>query len=103
MNRRMHPSMAVLAAAVALATVVFVGAAAPGPALKVSITAAPPATSSSASAGFEFSANEPARFECSLDGARPTSCGSPQSYSGLGEGLHVFTVTATNSDRAGTS
>src|SRR5262249_30518183 len=40
-------------------------------------------------------------FECSLDNATPTACTSPQSYTGLGDGPHTFTVQAT--DQAGNS
>ena len=32
---------------------------------------------------------------------RAAACSSPKTYSGLGEGVHVFLVTATNTDRAG--
>lgn len=60
----------------------------------------PPSTSVSASypegdaAVFSFSANEPASFTCSLDGAAYTSCDSPESYSGLEPGWHTFAVRA---------
>jgi hypothetical protein len=72
-----------------------------GPALRVTITARPPATSTSSKAAFEFSANEPATFTCSLDGARPSTCASPKDYTDLADGAHVFDVTVRNSDRAG--
>ena len=70
-------------------------------ALTVRITSAPPSTSASAGATFGWVANETAQFTCSLDGAQAGACSSPKTYSGLGEGLHTFLVTATNKDRAG--
>jgi hypothetical protein len=45
---------------------------------------------------FVFSAGEPASFECSLDGADYTPCWSPIDYVGLAEGLHFFSVRATD-------
>jgi len=45
---------------------------------------------------FSFSANEPASFTCSLDGATYTPCGSPTSYSDLDSGWHTFAVRATD-------
>jgi hypothetical protein len=55
-----------------------------GPADPTSETTADPA----------FSANEPATFECSLDGAPFAPCTSPQSYTALSPGAHVFEVRA---------
>ena len=51
----------------------------------------------SQTATFAFSANEPATFACSLDGAPATACATPASYSGLAGGTHTFTVVATDS------
>jgi hypothetical protein len=48
---------------------------------------------------FSFSADEPASYACSLDGAAYTPCDSPTSFSGLHPGWHVFAVRAT--DEAG--
>ncbi|MCM2324325.1 MAG: fibronectin type III domain-containing protein, partial [Oligoflexia bacterium] len=45
---------------------------------------------------FEFSANETASFECSLDSAGFSACSSPLNVSGLSDGLHVFEVRATD-------
>jgi ELWxxDGT repeat protein len=59
----------------------------------------PSGTVSSRSATFSFSANEAATFECSLDGAAPSSCTSPIRYDKLRRGTHTFTVRAT--DQAG--
>ncbi len=57
----------------------------------------------STSASFTYSSSEPSStFECSLNGAAFSSCpDTGQSYSGLGDGQHVFEVRAKNS--AGTT
>jgi hypothetical protein len=63
---------------------------------------APPRTSLSEgvaapdAALFTFSANEPATFSCSLDGAAYTSCGSPLRYVDLAAGWHTLAVRATD-------
>ncbi len=54
-------------------------------------------TSSSATFAFH-STSANASYTCSLDGAAPTSCTSPKSYTGLSQAAHTFKVTA----RAGT-
>jgi hypothetical protein len=62
----------------------------------------PPSTSLSEThlagdaATFSFSADEPASFTCSLDGAAYASCGSAVSYSDLAPGWHTFAVRATD-------
>lgn len=67
---------------------------------ETSISSGPPSASTSASATFAFSSTEDqSTFTCRLDGGGPTPCSSPQSYSGLGNGQHTFSVDAT--DRAG--
>ncbi len=49
------------------------------------------------SAAFSFSSHDSAAtFQCSLDGASPTTCTSPKSYSGLSTGSHSFTVHAVD-------
>jgi hypothetical protein len=47
-------------------------------------------------ARFTFSANEPASFGCSLDGAPFEPCTSPVVYSGLEPGWHTFAVKAVD-------
>lgn len=47
-------------------------------------------------AEFSFTANEPASFTCSLDGAAYTPCDSPTLYSDLDPGWHTFAVRATD-------
>ena len=51
------------------------------------------------SALFSFSANEPATFTCSLDGAAYASCDSPRTYSDLDSGWHTLAVRATDAAR----
>ncbi len=43
---------------------------------------------------FEFEADEPASFECSLDGAAFSPCDTPISYADLAYGAHEFRVRA---------
>ena len=60
------------------------------------ITSGPSGTSTSTTAQFAFSADEPASFECQLDSLPVESCSSPKSYSGLSAGSHTFKVFATD-------
>jgi hypothetical protein len=61
------------------------------------ITAGPANPTNSTSASFSFSSTEGGSgFQCQLDGGGYLPCGSPQSYSGLGEGTHTFQVKATD-------
>lgn len=73
------------------------------PPIQTSILSSNPAGSvvKSKTMSISFSANQPTSgFVCSLDGAAFSSCSSPASYSGLGDGNHSFTVKAI--DQAGT-
>jgi hypothetical protein len=68
---------------------------------ETTIDAQPDATTTSSSAGFEFSSNVAgSTFECSLDDSAWEACSSPAEYSGLTLGDHEFKVRAT--DPAGT-
>jgi hypothetical protein len=59
------------------------------------ITGTPQNPTAQASATFQFSATDPnATFQCSLDGATPSACSSPQTYSGVDPGFHLFSVQA---------
>jgi hypothetical protein len=59
------------------------------------ITSGPPSATDSTSATFTFTDDEQtATFACRLDGASFTSCSSPVTYNGLGEGTHTFRVKA---------
>ena len=60
------------------------------------IDSGPADPTNSATASFEFTADEPATFECRLDGGEWAECGSPQAYAGLGDGAHAFEVRATD-------
>jgi arylsulfatase A-like enzyme len=57
------------------------------------------AVTTSHTATFKVSSNEPASLSCSLDGAAFTSCSSPVHYLSLASGEHTFEVYAQ--DRAG--
>ena len=57
----------------------------------------PPAESSSSAATFTFSSSEPgSTFACSLNSSGFTSCASPKTYSGLGDGSYTFRVQAVD-------
>jgi serine/threonine protein kinase len=67
----------------------------------VTISSGPTGTVADATATFEFSSGDAtATFECSLDVAEFTSCTSPQTYSGLTNGQHIFQVQAVSADGA---
>ena len=66
------------------------------------INSGPSGTVATGSASFDFSSSEAgSTFNCKLDSAAAVPCTSPKSYSGLADGPHTFTVTAT--DAAGNS
>jgi CSLREA domain-containing protein len=60
----------------------------------VTIDEGPSGTVDATTARFVFSADEPAVFECSLDGAPFGVCQSGIEYTGLGLGQHTFDVRA---------
>ena len=61
------------------------------------IDSAPPASTTSTSATFSFSASEAvSRFECRLDAGAWADCASPKSYAGLSLGIHSFEARATD-------
>jgi hypothetical protein len=63
-----------------------------------SISAQPPANTTSADANLAFVSTEPnSTFTCKIDSANWSSCGSPKIYSGLKTGSHTFLVRATDS------
>ena len=67
---------------------------------ETAISNGPVSPTNAASASFTFTASESeSTFECSIDDAVMAECSSPQSYSGLAEGGHFFSVQAT--DKAG--
>ena len=51
-----------------------------------------PASGTETTATFQFTANEPATFQCSLDSGTFASCSTGVSYSGLAVGPHTFQV-----------
>lgn len=60
------------------------------------IDSGPSGSVSETSATFTFSANEPATFQCALDGAAYASCSSPVTFNNLSFGAHTFRVFATD-------
>jgi hypothetical protein len=61
---------------------------------QTTLASGPKPVTTSTSATFAFSASENGSFECRLDGGPFALCGSPKSYSGLGQGDHRFEVRA---------
>jgi hypothetical protein len=91
--------MRIKTAAAALATVFAVSAssaAAEPP--KTSITAGPDGSSVLTEPEFHFVADQPATFECSVDGAAFSACSSPAKIGPLALGPHTFTVRAFGSN-----
>jgi hypothetical protein len=96
----MKRALSCMAVAVAALLVVGVGQAA---APTTTISSGPPSVTSSASATFTFSADDPAAtFGCALDQAPFANCTSPLSLDGLSDGRHVFYVLAAGSGGAET-
>ena len=63
---------------------------------ETTITAKPLQNANSATATFEFDADEPATFECRIDGGTYQPCGSPWTLTGLSEGPHDVEIRATD-------
>jgi len=63
-----------------------------------SLVSTPETLTNQTSAQFVFvSSKSPSTFQCSLDGAPATACTSPDSFSGVADGRHTFSVAATDS------
>ncbi|HWO47235.1 MAG TPA: hypothetical protein VNM41_04170, partial [Solirubrobacterales bacterium] len=54
------------------------------------ITSGPSGVVSTTTATFAFTSPEGGGFECRLDDSAWGGCSSPQSYEGLGDGVHTF-------------
>ena len=65
-----------------------------GTAPETTIGSGPRSGTTALSGTFTFSANEPAAFECKLDGAAFAPCTSPKSHAGLTRREHTFQVRA---------
>jgi hypothetical protein len=71
---------------------------APAATPETSLVSTPATLTNQTSAQFAFAASTgPSTFQCSLDGAAAAGCTSPQSYNGLADGPHKFSVAATDS------
>jgi hypothetical protein len=65
--------------------------------ITVAITSTPSNPSSSSTAQFGWSSGySSATYECSIDGSAAAACPDPVTYTGLGSGLHNFSVRASN-------
>ena len=62
----------------------------------VTITTEPPNPTNTTSARFEFTIGTSSTVSCQLDSGAAVACTSPQTYSGLAEGNHTFTLRGTN-------
>jgi hypothetical protein len=64
---------------------------------ETTITSAPSGLTAGTDATFTFTADESgSSFECALDGGGFSSCTSPATFNGLGDGAHAFDVRATD-------
>jgi hypothetical protein len=69
---------------------------------ETTITSKPSGLTTDTSASLSFTSSETgSTFQCGLDNATYAACTSPQTYSGLAQGSHTFSVIAT--DAAGNS
>ena len=91
MRRRMIKSMAI-----AVLLLVALPAAASAGVSNTRITSGPARVIHTDSATFTFTSPEDGGFECRLDSGDWESCKSPQTYSSLADGRHVFRVRALN-------
>src|SRR4029079_196577 len=55
-----------------------------------------PSDNSTGPVVFVLAANEPAVFQCSLDGVAYTACVTPVTYTGLAAGRHLFAARAVD-------
>jgi hypothetical protein len=67
-----------------------------GTAPETTLASAPAARTTSVSATFTFSANEPSGFECKLDAGAFAPCSSPKTHTGLTRAAHSFEVRASD-------
>jgi hypothetical protein len=85
-----------LAASIAAIAVIALPSGASAAVTNTRITSGPSATILTASATFTFTSPERGGFQCRLDAGDWSACSSPQTYSSLGDGPHVFEVRALN-------
>jgi hypothetical protein len=73
----------------------------PPPSVVIGSHPADPTRSTSASIAFTVShSGATPSVTCQLDGGAATSCASPATYTGLGNGVHTFTVRASDGTRS---
>ena len=63
---------------------------------QTTVTARPPGVANSTTAVFEFTADEPATFQCRLDGGSLQPCSSPWTRTSLSQGDHTVEIVATD-------
>jgi hypothetical protein len=85
-----------LAAAIAALAIIAVPNGGSAAVTNTRILSGPSGTISTDSATFAFTSPEEGGFQCRLDSSEWTGCGSPQTYSSLADGTHVFEVRALN-------